>query len=201
MADTALVLGGGGLTAYAWQVGVLAGLAKGGVDLSGADLLAGTSGGALIAVELAAGAAPADLYAVQVSRERAKLEVDFTLAMTIKYLWAVLGSRDPGRVLKRLGRLALTVRDVPETEVFDAIGPQLPVQEWPERPLRLFAVDALTGEPTGFSADSGVDLVQRWQPAARCPRCTHRSLITSMSSFAGQDRAGRAHLERKRLRR
>ena len=37
MADTALVLGGGGLTAYAWQVGMLAGLAEAGVDLGGAE--------------------------------------------------------------------------------------------------------------------------------------------------------------------
>lgn len=166
MADTALVLGGGGLTAYAWQVGVLAGLAEAGVDLSGADVLAGTSAGSLLAVELAAGAVPADLYGEQVSRKRAMLEVDFTFAMTFKYLWAALGSRDPETVVKRLSRLALAVRGVTEDEVFDAIGPQLPVQEWPQRTVRLFAVDALTGEPTGFSADSGIDLLRAM--AATC---------------------------------
>jgi len=166
VADTALVLGGGGLTAYAWQVGVLAGLAEAGVDLSGADMLAGTSAGSLLAVELATGAVPADLYGDQVSRKRAMLEVDFTLAMTVKYLWAALGSRDPQTVVKRLGRLALNMRDVPETVVFDAMRSQLPVQEWPERAVRLFAVDALTGEPAGFGADSGVDLVRA--TAASC---------------------------------
>jgi NTE family protein len=159
MADTALVLGGGGLTAYAWQVGVLAGLADAGVDLSDADVCVGTSAGSLLAVELAAGAAPADLYAEQVARERAMLEVDFTLAMTARYLWAALGSRDPDTVVKRLGRLALSVRGVSEAEVLEKIRPQLPVQQWPERPVRLIAVDALTGEPTGFGADSGVELV------------------------------------------
>ncbi len=160
MADTALVLGGGGLTAYAWQVGVLAGLADAGVDLGDADVFVGTSAGSLLAVELAAGAAPAGLYAEQVARERAMLEVDFTLAMTVKYLWAALGSRDPGTVVKRLSRLALSVRAVSEAEVIEKIRPQLPVQRWPERPVRLIAVDALTGEPTGFGADSGVDLVR-----------------------------------------
>ncbi|WP_181765598.1 patatin-like phospholipase family protein [Streptomyces albidus (ex Kaewkla and Franco 2022)] len=160
MADAALALGGGGLTAYAWQAGVLAGLAQAGVDLSDAHLLAGTSAGALLAVELAAGTAPADLYQGQVSGERVVLDVDFTFAMTAKYLWAALGSRDPETVLKRLCRLALSVRDVPETEVLDAIGSQLPVTVWPERPLRLFAVEAVTCEPTGFTARSGVDLVR-----------------------------------------
>nr|WP_206323020.1 patatin-like phospholipase family protein [Streptomyces sp. HNM0575] len=161
-----MVFGGGGLTAYAWEVGVLAGLAQASVDLSGAHLLAGTSAGALLAVQLAAGAAPADLYREQINRERPVLEVDFTLAMTFRYLWAALGSRDPRTVVMRLGRLAQTVRDVPETEVLDAIGSQLPVLDWPKRPLRLFAVDALTGNPTGFSADSGVDLVRAM--AATC---------------------------------
>lgn len=53
MADTALVLGGGGLTAYGWQIGVLAGLADAGVDLADADVLAGTSAGSLLALDLA----------------------------------------------------------------------------------------------------------------------------------------------------
>ncbi|MBA2806504.1 patatin-like phospholipase family protein [Streptomyces sp. KM273126] len=169
MADTALVLGGGGLTAYAWQVGMLAGLADAGLDLGGADVLAGTSAGSLLAVELAAGAAPADLYGEQVSRTRAMLEVDFTLTMTAKYLWAALGTRDPEAMVKRLARLALAVRDVSESDVFDAIGPQLPVQDWPERPVRLFALDALTGEPKGFSADSGVDLVRAMSASCALP--------------------------------
>ncbi|MEU9287945.1 patatin-like phospholipase family protein [Streptomyces sp. NPDC048275] len=169
MADTALVLGGGGLTAYAWQVGMLAGLADAGVDLGGADVLAGTSAGSLLAVELATGAAPADLYAVQVVRKRAMMEVDFTFTMTVKYLWAALGSRDPATVVKRLGRLALKVRHMTEAEVLDAIRPQLPVQEWPKRPVRLFAVDALTGEPNGFSADSGIDLVTAMSASCALP--------------------------------
>ena len=36
---TALVLGGGGITGIAWEIGVLAGLAEAGVDLTGADLV------------------------------------------------------------------------------------------------------------------------------------------------------------------
>ncbi|MFI6151054.1 patatin-like phospholipase family protein [Streptomyces sp. NPDC051109] len=169
MADTALVLGGGGLTAFAWQVGMLAGLAEAGVDLGGADLLAGTSAGALLAVELAAGAAPDDLYTACADGIRAMPELNFTLGMTVKYLWAALGSRDPATARRRLGKLGLAVRDVPETEVFDTIGPLLPVHAWPDRPLRLFAVDALTGEPTGFSADSGIDLVRAVSASGALP--------------------------------
>ena len=38
-----LVLGGGGVTGVAWELGILAGLAEQGVDLTGADTVIGTS--------------------------------------------------------------------------------------------------------------------------------------------------------------
>jgi NTE family protein len=38
MTRTALVLGGGGVTGVAWELGILKGLAEAGVDLSIADL-------------------------------------------------------------------------------------------------------------------------------------------------------------------
>ncbi|MGV9911554.1 patatin-like phospholipase family protein [Streptomyces tendae] len=169
MADTALVLGGGGLTAYGWQIGVLAGLADAGVDLADADVLAGTSAGSLLALDLAGGSAPADLYKEQLNGERAMLDVDFTFGMTVRYLWAALGSRDPETVVKRLGRLALSVSDVPQTAVLDAIGAQLPVRDWPDRTVRMFAVDALTGRPTAFDADSGTDLLHAMSATCALP--------------------------------
>lgn len=43
MADTALVLGGGGTIGLAWTVGMMAGLAEAGIDLSCADVTIGTS--------------------------------------------------------------------------------------------------------------------------------------------------------------
>lgn len=169
MSDTALVLGGGGLTAYAWEAGVLAGLAGAGADVGDAGLLAGTSGGSLLALELAAGAAPADLYEEQVSGKRTLPDLRFTLAMTVKYLWAALGSRGPEKAVERLGRLALSVRGVSETDVFEALEPQLPVREWPERPLRFFATEAYTGRTEGFGADSGAGLLRALSASCALP--------------------------------
>jgi NTE family protein len=40
-----------------------------------------------------------------------------------------------------------------------AIAARLPVPDWPDRPVLLPAIDALTGELTVFSRDSGVALV------------------------------------------
>ena len=52
----ALVLGGGGITGIAWEIGVLAGLAEAGVDLTGADLVVGTSAGSVVGAQLTSGA-------------------------------------------------------------------------------------------------------------------------------------------------
>jgi len=49
----ALVLGGGGSTGNAWLIGVIAGLAQAGVDVTTADLIVGTSAGATTAVQVA----------------------------------------------------------------------------------------------------------------------------------------------------
>jgi NTE family protein len=51
----ALVLGGGGVAGIAWMTGVLAGLADAGRDVTGADLLVGTSAGAAVAAQVGSG--------------------------------------------------------------------------------------------------------------------------------------------------
>lgn len=62
MAGVALVLGGGGLVGHAWHVGALAGLADAtGWDPCDADLIVGTSAGAVVGAELRAGLHPYDL--------------------------------------------------------------------------------------------------------------------------------------------
>src|SRR6202012_5997823 len=57
----ALVLGGGGPVGIAWESGLIAGLAQGGVDLGQADFTLGTSAGAFVGARLALGAEPAGL--------------------------------------------------------------------------------------------------------------------------------------------
>jgi NTE family protein len=53
VATRALVLGGGGVTGVAWEIGLLAGLDARGVQLSHADLVVGTSAGAVVGAQLA----------------------------------------------------------------------------------------------------------------------------------------------------
>ncbi len=48
----AVVLGGGGLTGQAWEIGILKGLRDAGIDLTQADLVVGASAGSVVGVQL-----------------------------------------------------------------------------------------------------------------------------------------------------
>lgn len=60
----AVVLGPGGLVGTAWLLGLAAGLRRGGVDLADADLIVGTSAGAIAGAVLATGGDPERLSAL-----------------------------------------------------------------------------------------------------------------------------------------
>ena len=62
----AVVLGGGGATGIAWEVGLLLGLSEGGVELRDADRIVGTSAGSYVGAHVASGTALEDLFAAEV---------------------------------------------------------------------------------------------------------------------------------------
>jgi hypothetical protein len=67
--NVALVLCGGGSAGHAWTIGVIAGLAEAGIDMTeAADLVIGTSSGATAAAQVRSGIPPAELFASTVSQ-------------------------------------------------------------------------------------------------------------------------------------
>jgi NTE family protein len=58
MEKRALVLGGGGVTGVAWEIGLIHGLAEQGLDLTTADLFIGTSAGSVVAAQLSSSPTP-----------------------------------------------------------------------------------------------------------------------------------------------
>ena len=158
----ALVLGGGGVAGIAWMTGLLAGLADAGQDVTGADLVIGTSAGATVAAQLGSGLPLADLVARQVdpARQARELmaEVDWVkyAARLQPYL---AGASTPAEELRRWGEFALNFQTVPEAERRAVIESRLPSHDWPATPTRLTAVDCVSGELTVFDAGSGVSLV------------------------------------------
>lgn len=160
MGGTALVLGGGGPVGGAWMTGVLAGLTDAGIDLDRADVVIGTSAGAIFGSRLACGEPPREMYERQLTGAD-RLLMNVTAAQTLRFLWAALGSRNPDRSVRRLGRAALTARPTPGADLPDVVRPLLRgASDWPARALRIASVDAHTGQVETFGADSALTLVE-----------------------------------------
>jgi NTE family protein len=161
MADQrALVLGGGGVTGVAWELGVLAGLKSVGVDLTDAELVVGTSAGSVVGAQITSGVDVAELYERQLLPPAAEIGATLGASSILRFAPVVIGSRDPQKMRARIGRVALRTATVPEAQRIAVIESRLPVKEWPERRLVITAVDALSGEFATFDADSGVPLVR-----------------------------------------
>jgi NTE family protein len=161
----ALVLGGGGITGIAWEIGVLAGLAEAGVDLTGADLLVGTSAGSVVGAQLTSGADLEALFARQLEPPTGEQAARMTRSALLRYGLAALRSRrDDVGFRRRIGALALAAEraglTATEQERLDVIGSRLVSREWPDRDLRITAVDAQSGEFRVLDRTSGVPLLQ-----------------------------------------
>jgi NTE family protein len=162
MGGQALVLGGGGLAGIAWTTGLLAGLAGHGQDLTGADLIVGTSAGAAVAAQVTSGMPLDELFARQAEPARQApeipAEIDFE-KFAADFGGAVTGATSPADVRRAVGQLALAAETVSEADRRAVIAARLPAHEWPEQRLVIVAVDAETGEPRRFDRASGVSLV------------------------------------------
>lgn len=174
---TALVFGGGGLTGIAWSIGLLAGLADGGVDLSATDLVVGTSAGSVVGAQLANRVPLEDQYAAQLTGPTAERPASASRGTTLALAGALVRSwRDPVAFRARVGRIALRADTMPEADRKAIVAARLTVPTWPDLRLRLAAVDAVSGELVVFDRDSGVELVDAvaascaipgiWPPAA-----------------------------------
>jgi NTE family protein len=157
------VLGGGGVTGIAWEVGLLAGLRDGGADVSGADLVVGTSAGSAVGAVVASGEDLEDLYAEQTSPpDDPRGAFGSREALTLLGLMLLPGSgRTKRRRIGRAARRAHPGSAEDQVEVF-ASRLRLPdgtLPQWPARDLKITAVEAATGSFTVFDRHFGVDLV------------------------------------------
>jgi NTE family protein len=158
--EKALVLGGGGITGIAWEIGILTGLADQGIDLTDADLIVGTSAGSVVGADVRSGASLADLYAVQTRpAETSEIYAKMRLGVLAKYMRAMVFSRTPEVARTRVGAMALKAKTESEQSRRKVIESRLPSLEWPAGRLQITAVDALTGDLVVFDAASGVPLL------------------------------------------
>jgi NTE family protein len=152
MSNRALVLGGGGVTGAAWELGLLFGLAEAGLELAAADLVIGTSAGAVAGAQLRSGAPLESLYERQLAPPAGEIPARLGAAVIARMAWIMLTSRDQVRGRARLGAMALRARTGPEAERRKVFQSRLPSADWPARPLQLTAIDAHSGEFVVFDA-------------------------------------------------
>jgi len=162
MGSNALVLGGGGALGIAWEAGLLAGLAEGGLDVSGADLIIGTSAGSVVGAQIALGAAPQDLLAEQLGPERGSAaallsEIDLVATQNIFARWAGITEVTP-QVRAEIGAMALAAKTASEERWLALFEERLGESAWPERRLLITSVDCQTGDLQIWDRHSGVSL-------------------------------------------
>jgi NTE family protein len=158
MQKRALVLGGGGVTGVAWEIGLIAGLAEQGIDLAAADVIVGTSAGSFVGADVAAGTDPQAMYEGQLLPPDGLAAARLGAANLARLLWIMLGSRDPVRARVRMGKLALAARTESEASRRMVFEGRLAGREWPDR-LQVTAVDARSGEFTVFAAEGPATLI------------------------------------------
>jgi NTE family protein len=160
----ALVLAGGGLTGIGWEVGILAGLANKGVRPGDdADLILGTSAGAVVGARVAQGADLDELYHEQLIEPHASTERAASLdSEVLTEIFEEMLSAEGDAIQRhiRVGALALAADTISEEDRLAVIAARLPSPDWPHKRLHIIAVDAHSGETAVFDAESGVSLVE-----------------------------------------
>jgi NTE family protein len=153
------VLGGGGITGIAWELGMLAGLADAGIDLTTADVVIGTSAGSFVGAQVRAGVPLEELYTAQLRPPNGRAPERISRTILLKLAVPYLLPREERTARARVGRLALAAPTVPEEERRQVIAAGLPTRSWPDRTLLLTAVDADTGDAVAFSGPDQAPLV------------------------------------------
>ena len=168
----ALVLGGGGLAGIAWHVGILAGLADRGLDVTDADFIVGTSAGSTVAAQVASGMPIDECFRRQVDPAFQNRELRPTLSVTDLWdtmLRLVEEVDDPAELRRRIGSVALAADTVAEPVRRAVVAGRLPSDDWPEQRMATVAIDALTGDRRVFERGSGAGLVDAVAASSAVP--------------------------------
>ncbi|MGA7050314.1 MAG: patatin-like phospholipase family protein, partial [Mycobacterium sp.] len=165
----ALVLAGGGIAGIAWETGILRGIAEvspaAARMLMDSDVLVGTSAGSAVAAQIGTGGTLEALFDAQVAETSAEIDSGVDIDTIIGLFLTVLEepyeeSADKTRQqMRRIGAVAAGTETVPEAVRRQVIAQRLPSHTWPERALRITAIDVATGELVVFDRESGVGLV------------------------------------------
>ncbi len=152
------------------MLGVLDGLRGAGVDLSEADLIVGTSAGALAGAPLA-GAALDRALEIHGRSEIPPFQAPATFNEFMAAAARVAAdASEPKEAVKRTANLdPLGSSFVPDEEAANLFDALLPLAAWPQKRLVITATDAESGLRVAFDADSDVRLLDAVQASCAVP--------------------------------
>lgn len=153
----ALVLGGGAQVGRAWLAGLASKLIEDGVQLPIADLILGTSAGALVGAEIALRTLdldkPPSAPAVYVDSQSPTMGV---LAQLAPLMAQVVSASMPEIGLRKIGRLALETQTMSEEQAMQRVR-SLAGHPWPKN-FKATAVNVMSGERVLWDQDSAIPL-------------------------------------------
>ena len=194
----ALVLAGGGIAGIAWETGVLRGIADespaAARQLLESDVLVGTSAGSAVAAQIASGSTLEALFDRQTAESSAEIDsgvdVDdiagiFLTALSEPHDKALNKTDKTRQQMLRIGAVALATKTVPEPVRRRVIEHRLPSHDWPDRVLRLTAIDVAAGQLVVFDRESGVELVDAVAACCAVPGAWPRVTIAGRRYMDG----------------
>jgi NTE family protein len=172
----ALVLGGGGVIGVAWESGIVNGLYQGGVDPRAVDAIVGTSAGAIVGAQLAAGRLPMGSAPTPEgnggnTETRAPVNpgaVDVEALRQIFELWRAMKLTTSAQAAA-IGQLARGINRGGEAGWVASIARSVAVEQWPALRLLIAAVDTESGERRIFDRESAVELSRAVAASAAVP--------------------------------
>lgn len=188
--DSALVLGPGGAVGTAWMAGLAHGLRGLGFDLGAADLIVGTSAGAIVGAALATGQDLARFTDPARGDGPRSPQPD---PQRMGEVFAVLDAGlPPEEARRRVGRIALDAADPEAERVLVAARHRLVgADTWPAGcRLLIPAVAAGSGEPVVWDRDSGVSLAAAVAASSAFPGAAPPVSIGGRHYIDGALRAG-----------
>lgn len=168
----ALILGGGGVAGIAWMTGWLHGAAQKGLDLNQFDEFIGTSAGATVAAQITSKTSLNQLYETHINTEKQVPELNPAIPffkLLLMFLPAFFLRKNKVLFCKRIATIAKRHAPNLGQQRRAIIKQRLTSPHWPEKELKIMAINGETGETTCFTKHSEVALIDAVMASCAVP--------------------------------